>query len=72
MGLYWVAKCNNCGKESAIRPSQSAGVQLDMATPSEKINAECPHCKFKNEFRGADLREVAAYIAPSPPQSEDE
>ena len=72
MSLFWVAKCQKCGKDSGIRPSLSAGPQLDMATPSEKIKAKCPHCQFKNEFRGAELREVAAYIVPSPPQSEGE
>jgi phage FluMu protein Com len=70
MGLFWVAKCKKCGKDSGIRPSQSAGPQLDMAKPSEKLEVECPHCKAKNTFYGTDLRGVPAYILSSP-RSED-
>jgi hypothetical protein len=72
MGLFWVARCKKCSKDSGIRPSLSAGPQLDMATPSEKIKAKCPHCQFENEFDGTDLREVPAYIVPSPLQSSKE
>jgi DNA-directed RNA polymerase subunit RPC12/RpoP len=73
MPLYWVAKCKKCGKEAGIRPSTSVGNQLEMASPSEEIKgAKCPHCGAKNDFRGSDLREVLAYVVPSPPPSKAE
>jgi phage FluMu protein Com len=72
MGLFWVARCKKCGKDSGIRPSLSAGPQLDMAIPSEKIKAKCPHCQFENEFDGTDLREVPAYISSTTPPSSTE
>jgi hypothetical protein len=69
MTYYWAAICKGCGKEGAVRQSLTAGNKLDNPNPSEKINAECPLCKHKNRFSASDLREVPAYIVPSPPQS---
>jgi hypothetical protein len=66
----WAAKCKKCGKLAAVRPSKSAGRQLDLRNPSEKIEKlACPHCGAVNDFLGSDLEEVLAYIGRSQPKS---
>jgi hypothetical protein len=69
MSLVWAAECKKCGRMAVIRPSVSFGDKIDLVTPSEKIPRECPHCGFKNDFLGGDLKEVAAAVVSGPPPS---
>jgi len=70
MPLMWAAKCKKCGKLSAVRPSKSAGRELELRNPSEKFEKlACPHCSAVNDFLGSDLEEVLAYIDPAQPKS---
>jgi len=72
MALIWAAECKKCGKLSGVRESKSTPGQIDMPTPSEKIQRKCPHCGAKNVFLGSDLKEVAASVVAGPPQSGQE
>jgi hypothetical protein len=67
MTLVWATKCGRCKKDFAVRPSKSAGAQLDMRTPSEKIKSQCYHCGHWNDLLGSDLEEVDSSTLPSPP-----
>jgi hypothetical protein len=68
MPLMWIATCENCKRDSAVRPSCSTENQIELANPSEKIRVKCPHCHHENEFCGSDLRQESVEILPSPPQ----
>jgi hypothetical protein len=70
--MMWAAKCKSCGKLSGVRPSKSVGKQLDLANPSEKIKAKCPHRGYVNDFLGSDLVEVPGVGLPFDPPSAGE
>lgn len=64
--MVWAGKCKNpeCGKLSAVRPSESNAElgRIEFPNPSRISEVVCPHCGTINEFSDVELKQVHASV----------